>query len=97
LGSFGGAQRAPKLKKQHKKLVSGCFGLFHERMGLIISVRGLFLSLVIVPYVPPTCRALGIFLGPFGGTQKAPKWEEKKKYKNLSSGCFAPFLLKEHA
>jgi hypothetical protein len=36
------------------------------------------------------------FLGPFGGTQVAPKYKMKQR-KNLFSGCFEPFLLKEWA
>jgi hypothetical protein len=41
-------------------------------------VRGLFSSLDIGSYIPPTCGLLSTFLGPFRGSQNAPK-----QYKNF--------------
>jgi hypothetical protein len=42
---------------------------FLYKKGPIHSVRGLFSSLRIGTYIPPTCRPLSTFLGPFGCAQ----------------------------
>jgi hypothetical protein len=61
-------------------------------------VRGLFISLDVGPYLWPIWGPLGFFLGVYGSARMAPKWREKKKqHKNLFSGCFGQFLLKEYA
>jgi hypothetical protein len=54
--------------------------------------RGLLLSLDIGPYIPSTCGALCIFLGPFGGAQSA-----KNSIKNYFLDVLGPFLLQEWA
>jgi hypothetical protein len=62
--------------------------------GLNNLVRGLFLSLDIEPYVLATCKPLSTFLGP-SKVPNGPKM--KKEHKNLFSGCFGQFILKEWA
>jgi hypothetical protein len=55
-------------------------------------VRGLFSSLDLVTYIPPTCGLLSTFLGPFWGAQMP-----QTSIKRLFSACFGPFLLQEWA
>jgi hypothetical protein len=38
--------------------------------------RDSFLSLVIKPYILTTCGLLSTILGPFGGAQRASKWQK---------------------
>jgi hypothetical protein len=49
---------------------------------------GLFSSLDIGTYIPPTCGPLSTFFGPFGGAQMP-----QNSTKNLFSGCSGPLLL----
>jgi hypothetical protein len=51
-------------------------------------VRGLFSSLDVGTYIPPTCKSLCTFLGPFGGAQM-PQIGTKIFF-SVCSGLFLP-------
>jgi hypothetical protein len=67
--------------------------VFQYFLNRVVGRRGLFLSLDIRQYILPTYN-LGIYLGPFRGVQMATKWP-KKSIKNLFSGYFGQYLLKQ--
>jgi hypothetical protein len=89
LGPFGGAKNPQNSIKNYFLVVPDHF-LYKN--GPIYSVRGLFSSLNIKTYIPPTCRLLSTFLGPFWGAQMP-----QNSTKNLFSGCSRPLILKERA
>jgi hypothetical protein len=69
LGPFGGAQMPQNSIKNYFLVVSDYFSY---KNGPIDLVRGLFSSLDIGTYIPPTCGPVCTFLGPFGGAQIPP-------------------------
>ena len=66
LGPFGDAQMPQNSIISYFLVVSDYFSY---KNGPIDLFRGLFLSLDIGTYIPPTCRPLSTFLGPIGGAQ----------------------------
>jgi hypothetical protein len=66
LGPFWGAQMPQNSPQKYFLVVLDYFSYTN---GPIDLVRGLFLSLEIRTYIPPTCGPLCTLLGPFGGAQ----------------------------
>jgi hypothetical protein len=75
-----------------KKLFLGCFILFSYKNWPNDLVRGLFSSLDVSTYIPPTCGPLCTFLGLLGGGQMPQSGIE-----NLFSDCSSLFLPQEMA
>ena len=82
---FGGVQMPQNSIKCYFLVV---LDYFSYKNGPIDLVRGLFLSLDIVTYIPPTCGPSSTFLGPNGGAQM-PQTSINTHF----WGCFGPFLL----
>jgi hypothetical protein len=88
--SIWGSPDAPKQEKKNYFLV--VLDHFFYKNGPIYSVRGLFLSLNIRTYIPPTFGLLGTFLGAFGGAQMP-----QNSTRNLFFGWSGTLILQERA
>jgi hypothetical protein len=66
LGPFGDAQMPQNSKNNYFLVVSDYFSYKNRTIDL---VRGLFSSLDIGTYIPPTCGLMCTFLGPTGGAK----------------------------